>query len=66
MPKIAELKQAPNGAMWARLDIDWDGGPITIYTDIELEQIKQQVRKEIIYWIQNHDKIEVRSEYESD
>jgi hypothetical protein len=43
--------------MWARLDMDWDGGPITLYTEIEIKQIKEAERKRIIYAITNLDRI---------
>ena len=62
MPRIAELKQASNGAMWARLDMDWDGGPITIYTDIELKEMKRQIIKDVIYYLNNFDNLSVRED----
>lgn len=54
MPKPCQLKQI-DGAMWARLDMDWDGGPITIYTEIELRQMKQQVINNVIRALRNWD-----------
>lgn len=62
MPKIAELKQAGNGAMWARLDTDWDGGPVTLYTDIELKEMKQKVINDVIYYLHNFDRLTVGSD----
>lgn len=56
MPKPCELRQIA-GAMWAKLDIDWDGGPMSLYTDNEIEDIKKRVRTEIIYAINNLDRI---------
>lgn len=56
MPTISKLKEI-DGAMWARLDIDWDGGPVSIYTEIEIKQIKEAERKRIIYAITNLDRI---------
>lgn len=61
MPKPCQLKQI-DGAMWARLDMDWDGGPISLYTDIELEEIRDRVRKDIIYAIVHHDRISYRED----
>ena len=43
--------------MWARLDMDWDGGPVSIYTDLEIKQIKEAERKRIIYAITHIDRI---------
>ncbi len=56
MPKPCQLKEI-DGAMWARLDIDWDGGPVGLYTPIEIKEIKMRERKEIIYAINNLDRV---------
>ena len=56
MPKPCKLKEI-DGAMWARLDIDYDGGPISLYTPIEIKEMLNQERKRIIYAIENIDRI---------
>ena len=56
MPRISELREI-DGAVWAKLDIDWDGGPVSFYTELEIKQIKEAERKDIIYAIQNLDRI---------
>lgn len=56
MPRPCELKQI-NGAMWARLDIDWDGDPITLYTQTELDEMKQQVINDVINVLHHWDTV---------
>lgn len=56
MPRISKLKEI-DGAMWARLDMDWDGGPVSIYTELEIKLIKEAERKIIIHVIENLDRI---------
>ena len=56
MPRISKLKEI-DGAMWARLDMDWDGGPISLYTELEIREIKETERKRIIYAIDHLDRI---------
>lgn len=56
MPKPCKLQEIA-GAMWAKLDIDYDGGPVSLYTPLEIEAIKNQVRKDVIYMLQNWDRI---------
>lgn len=56
MPRPCELKQI-NGAMWARLDMDWDGGPVTLYTQIELDEMKQQVINDVINVLHHWDTV---------
>lgn len=63
MPNICELKQI-DGAIWARLDMNWDMeygmDPVNLYTDAEIEEIKRKERKKIIYIINNIDRVTVR------
>lgn len=47
MAKISKLKEI-DGAMWARLDIDWDGGPISLHTDHEIRQMKKAELHKIV------------------
>lgn len=61
MPKPCELRQIA-GAIWARLDMDWDGGPVSLYTEIEIRKLKDDVCKEIVYLINNLDRVTVRDE----
>lgn len=61
MPKPCELKEI-NGAIWARLDIDWDGGPLSLYTEIEIQKIKERERQEIIFAIKNMDRITIKQD----
>jgi len=56
LPRISKLKEI-DGAMWARLDMDWDGGPVSIYTELEIKLIKEAERKIIIHVIENLDRI---------
>lgn len=56
MPKPCQLKQI-DGAMWARLDIDWDGGPMSLYTSIEIDELLEAERNRIIYAINNLDRV---------
>lgn len=56
MPKPCKLKEI-DGAMWARLDIDWDGGPVSLYTEIELREMKKKWIEEVVYVLNNLDRV---------
>lgn len=62
MPKPCQLKEF-DGGMWARLDIDWDGGSVSLYTPIEIKELIEKERKHIMYIIQNIDRVTIESEY---
>lgn len=50
MPRIAQLKTI-DGAIWCKLEFDehvQDHGVVTLFTNGELKQYKEDVRKEII------------------
>ena len=58
MPRICELKRMADGTLWARLDIDLvEGGSASLYTELEIKDIEDRVRREIIHAIENHDRI---------
>jgi len=61
MPKIAELRKF-QGAMWARLDIDLDSGPISLYTEDEIKAMIKKERDNIITMIRNIDRVTLRED----
>lgn len=48
MPKIAQLKTI-DGALWARLEIDMrpEEGPVHVFTDAEIADLKARERKQV-------------------
>jgi hypothetical protein len=56
MPRLCQLKEI-DGALWARLDIDYDGGSVSLYTPIEIKQMKDQVIKDVISALRNWDTV---------
>lgn len=61
MPKPCQLKEF-EGGLWARLDIDWDGGLVSLYTPIEISEMLKRERQDIIHAINNLDRIIYRDD----
>ncbi len=44
--------------------MDWDGGPVTLYTEIELRAMKRKLLNEVIYYLNNWDRVTLIQESE--
>lgn len=56
MPRPCQLKEI-DGALWARLDMDYDGGEVSLYTPIEIKLMKDQIIKDVIRMLHNWDTV---------